>query len=98
MTRRAAARTSTAWRCRAATKGLPPTARAEGQGGAGTGGVGEADRAGPPPIFLCGGKSMSIALAVTDVDASGTIITVYGTVTPSGNYATGGDTLDWTTI
>jgi len=40
---------------------------------------------------------MPIAIAVQSVDSSGDATRVTGTLTFSGNYATGGDTLDWTT-
>jgi hypothetical protein len=40
---------------------------------------------------------MAITINVQNVDASGIVTWVTGTVTFSGNYTTGGDTLDWTT-
>ena len=40
---------------------------------------------------------MAIAINVQNVDASGTVVWVTGTVSFSGSYSTGGDTLDWTT-
>ena len=40
---------------------------------------------------------MAITISVQNVDASGIVTWVTGTVAFSGNYATGGDTLDWTT-
>ena len=40
---------------------------------------------------------MAIAIAVQSVNSSGDITQVAGTLTFSGSYATGGDTLDWTT-
>lgn len=41
---------------------------------------------------------MSLAISITDTDAGGTNIYVFGTLTASGNYSTGGDTLDFTTV
>ena len=41
---------------------------------------------------------MSIAIKVIDVDAAADNIYMFGTLTPSGNYSTGGDTLDFTTV
>jgi len=40
---------------------------------------------------------MAIAIAVQTVDSSGDSTWVTGTLTFSGSYTTGGDTLDWTT-
>jgi hypothetical protein len=41
---------------------------------------------------------MSLAISITDIDAVATNIYVFGTLTASGNYSTGGDTLDFTTV
>jgi len=41
---------------------------------------------------------MAIAIAVQNVDATGIVVWVTGTLSFSGNYATGGDTLDFTTL
>jgi hypothetical protein len=41
---------------------------------------------------------MALAISISDVDANATNIYVFGTLTPSGNYSTGGDTLDFTTV
>ena len=41
---------------------------------------------------------MAVTLTVTDVDPGGSQIYVFGTVALSGNYPTGGDTVDWTTL
>jgi hypothetical protein len=41
---------------------------------------------------------MSLTITVQNVDATGTLTSITGGVTFSGNYATGGDTLDWTTV
>ena len=40
---------------------------------------------------------MAIAITVQNVDASGVVTWVTGTLAFSGNYETGCDTLDWTT-
>ncbi len=40
---------------------------------------------------------MALAISVVDVDANGGNVYVVGTLTPSGTYSTGGDTLDFTT-
>ena len=40
---------------------------------------------------------MAIAITVKNVDAPGSTVLVTGTLAFSGNYTTGGDTLDWTT-
>ncbi len=40
---------------------------------------------------------MAITINVQNVDASGIVVWVTGTLTFSGSYSTGGDTLDWTT-
>jgi hypothetical protein len=39
---------------------------------------------------------MAIAISVTNVDATGVTTWMTGTLVFSGNYVTGGDTLDWT--
>ena len=41
---------------------------------------------------------MALAITITDVDTGTGNIYVFGTITPSGNYSTGGDTLDFTTV
>jgi len=41
---------------------------------------------------------MAIALAVTDVDNSGKTVYLTCTLTFSGSYSTGGDTIDFTTV
>lgn len=41
---------------------------------------------------------MAIAIAVTSVSVDGNELRVKGKLTFSGNYVTGGDTIDWTTI
>lgn len=41
---------------------------------------------------------MPLAIAITTVDAGADNIYVFGTLAASGNYTTGGDTLDFTTI
>jgi hypothetical protein len=41
---------------------------------------------------------MALAINITDVDAGENNLYVFGTLTPSGNYATGGDTLDFSTV
>ena len=41
---------------------------------------------------------MALAIAITDVDAGGHNLCVFGTLTASGSYSTGGDTLDFTTV
>ena len=40
---------------------------------------------------------MAITINVQNVDASGIVTWVTGTITFTGNYATGGDALDWST-
>ena len=40
---------------------------------------------------------MAIAIAVQSVDSNGVVTWVTGTLTFSGSYTTGGDTLDWST-
>jgi hypothetical protein len=41
---------------------------------------------------------MSLTITVQHVDATGILVSITGGVTFSGNYTTGGDTLDWTTV
>src|SRR5690348_18103363 len=41
---------------------------------------------------------MALAISITDVDAGENNLYVFGTVAASGNYASGGDTLDFTTV
>jgi len=41
---------------------------------------------------------MALAITITDVDAAADNIYVFGLLTPSGSYSTGGDTLDFTTV
>ncbi len=41
---------------------------------------------------------MALAITVTDVDAAADNIYVFGTITPSGSYTTGGDTLNFITV
>jgi hypothetical protein len=41
---------------------------------------------------------MALAITITDVDAAADNIYVFGKITPSGSYSTGGDTLDFTTV
>jgi hypothetical protein len=41
---------------------------------------------------------MALAITITDVDTGTGNIYVFGTLTPSGSYSTGGDTLDFTTV
>jgi hypothetical protein len=41
---------------------------------------------------------MALAITITDVDTGTGNIYVFGKLTPSGSYATGGDTLDFTTV
>lgn len=41
---------------------------------------------------------MALAISITDVDSASDNLTVYGTLAASGNYSTGGDTLDFTTV
>jgi hypothetical protein len=41
---------------------------------------------------------MPLAISITDIDALAANIYVFGTLTASGNYSTGGDTLDFTTV
>ncbi len=41
---------------------------------------------------------MALALTIVSVDAAADNLYVFGTVVASGSYATGGDTLDFTTV
>jgi len=41
---------------------------------------------------------MAVTLTLTDVDPGTTQLYAFGTVTLSGTYPTGGDTLDWTQL
>lgn len=41
---------------------------------------------------------MSVTLTLTDVDPGSTQIYAFGTVQLSGNYPSGGDTVDWTQL
>jgi hypothetical protein len=41
---------------------------------------------------------MPIAITITDMDAGVANIYVFGTLTASGSYSTGGDTLDFTAV
>ncbi len=41
---------------------------------------------------------MALAIIITDVDAGANNICVFGTLTASGSYTTGGDTLDFSTV
>ena len=41
---------------------------------------------------------MAVTLTLTDVDPGTTQLCAFGTVTLSGTYPTGGDTLDWTQL
>jgi hypothetical protein len=41
---------------------------------------------------------MALAITITDVDAGGHNLCVFGTLAASGSYSTGGDTLDFTTV
>jgi hypothetical protein len=41
---------------------------------------------------------MALVLTILDVDAAADNLYVFGTVAVSGSYATGGDTLDFTTV
>jgi len=49
-------------------------------------------------IIATRGEFMALAITINDVDTSTGSIFVFGTLTPSGSYATGGDTLDFTTV
>jgi hypothetical protein len=41
---------------------------------------------------------MAVTLTLTDADPGGTQVYAFGTVTLSGNYPSGGDTVDWTQL
>ena len=41
---------------------------------------------------------MALAITITDVDAGGQNLCVFGTLAASGSYSTGGDTLDFSTV
>ena len=41
---------------------------------------------------------MALAITINDTDGGAQNFYVFGTLTASGNYATGGDTLDFTTV
>jgi len=41
---------------------------------------------------------MALAITITDVDAGGHNLCVFGTLAASGSYSTGGDTLDFSTV
>jgi hypothetical protein len=41
---------------------------------------------------------MPLAITIADIDAAADNVYVFGTLTASGNYSTGGDTLDFTTV
>ncbi len=41
---------------------------------------------------------MALAITINDVDAVAANIYIFGTLTASGSYSTGGDTLDFTTV
>ena len=41
---------------------------------------------------------MAVTLTLTDVDPGTTQLYAFGTVTLSGNYPSGGDTIDWTQL
>jgi hypothetical protein len=41
---------------------------------------------------------MALAINIVDVDSGEGNLYVFATVTPSGSYSTGGDTLDFTTV
>jgi DNA-binding beta-propeller fold protein YncE len=41
---------------------------------------------------------MPLAITINDIDASSDNIYVFGSLTASGSYSTGGDTLDFTTV
>ena len=41
---------------------------------------------------------MALAITISDVDAGGQNLCVFGTLTASDSYSTGGDTLDFTTV
>ena len=41
---------------------------------------------------------MALAINITSIETGEHSLYVFGTLTPSGNYSTGGDTLDFTTV
>ena len=41
---------------------------------------------------------MALAITIANIDSGEKNLYVFGTLTPSGNYSTGGDTLDFTTV
>jgi len=41
---------------------------------------------------------MALAISITSIDFGGDNLYVFGILTPSGSYSTGGDTLDFTTV
>jgi hypothetical protein len=41
---------------------------------------------------------MAVTLSLTDIDPGTTQLYAFGTVTLSGNYPSGGDTIDWTQL
>jgi len=41
---------------------------------------------------------MALAITITHMDASNRSVLLFGTLTPSATYSTGGDTLDFTTV
>jgi hypothetical protein len=41
---------------------------------------------------------MALAITINDVDASSANVYVFGTLSASGSYSAGGDTLDFTTV
>ena len=41
---------------------------------------------------------MALAITINDVDANAANVYVFGTLSASGSYSTGGDTLDFTTV
>jgi hypothetical protein len=43
-------------------------------------------------------EDMALAITINDIDGGAQNIYVFGTLTASGNYAAGGDTLDFTSV
>ena len=41
---------------------------------------------------------MALAINITNIDSGENDLYIFGTLTPSGSYSTGGDTLDFTTV
>ena len=41
---------------------------------------------------------MALAISITDIDSGGNVLCIFGTVTASGSYSSGGDTLDFTSV